>query len=85
MVVAENVLLLVGGLIIGTFCALVAIAPMFLDRGGRLPVETLALLLLGVLGTGTAGVARCDGGGTSIAVVVGADVSEVASGFSRTL
>jgi putative ABC transport system permease protein len=52
MVVAENVLLLVGGLIIGTFCALVAIAPMFLDRGGRLPVDTVALLLLGVLGTG---------------------------------
>ncbi len=52
MVVAENVLLLVGGLIIGTFCALVAIAPMFLDRGGRLPVGTVALLLLGVLGTG---------------------------------
>jgi hypothetical protein len=52
MVVAENVLLLVGGLIIGTFCALVAIAPMFLDRGARLPGTTLALLLIGVLGTG---------------------------------
>jgi ABC-type lipoprotein release transport system permease subunit len=52
MVVAENVLLLVGGLIIGTFCALVAIAPMFLDRGARLPIATLTLLLLGVLGTG---------------------------------
>ena len=52
MVVAENVFLLVGGLIIGTFCALVAIAPMFLDRGGRLPFDTLALLLVGVLGTG---------------------------------
>jgi hypothetical protein len=52
MVLAENVLLLIGGLIIGTFCALVAIAPMFLDRGARLPVATLALLLLGVLGTG---------------------------------
>ena len=52
MVVAENVLLLVGGLIIGTFCALVAIAPMFLDRGGRLPIDTVGLLLLGVLGTG---------------------------------
>jgi putative ABC transport system permease protein len=52
MVVAENVLLLLGGLIIGTFCALVAIAPMFLDRGGRLPMDTLALLLFGVLGTG---------------------------------
>jgi ABC-type antimicrobial peptide transport system permease subunit len=52
MVVAENVFLLLGGLIVGTFCALVAIAPMFLDRGGRLPISTLALLLLGVLGTG---------------------------------
>jgi hypothetical protein len=52
MVVAENVLLLVGGLTIGTFCALLAIAPMFLDRGGRLPIATLALLLLGVMGTG---------------------------------
>jgi ABC-type lipoprotein release transport system permease subunit len=52
MVVAENVLLLIGGLIIGTFCALVAIAPMLLDRGGRLPLDTLALLLLGVIGTG---------------------------------
>jgi putative ABC transport system permease protein len=52
MVVAENVFLLIAGLIIGTFCALVAIAPVFLDRGGRLPLDTLAMLLLGVLGTG---------------------------------
>jgi hypothetical protein len=52
MVVAENVLLLLGGLVVGTSCALLAIAPMFLDRGGRLPADTLALLLLGVLGTG---------------------------------
>ncbi len=52
MVVAENVWMLVSGLVVGTSCALVAIAPMFLDRGGRLPAETLALLLLGVLGTG---------------------------------
>lgn len=52
MVVAENVLLLLGGLVVGTFCALLAIAPMFLDRGGRLPVVTLAILLVGVLGTG---------------------------------
>jgi putative ABC transport system permease protein len=52
MVIAENVLLLVGGLIIGTFCALLAIAPMFLDRGARLPICTLGVLLLGVLGTG---------------------------------
>jgi hypothetical protein len=52
MVVAENVWLLVCGLLIGTCCALLAIAPAFLDRGGRLPIATLALLLLGVLGTG---------------------------------
>jgi len=52
MVVAENVLLLVGGLIIGTCCALIAIAPMFLDRSGQMPFYTLALLLTGVLGTG---------------------------------
>jgi putative ABC transport system permease protein len=52
MVVAENVFLLVGGLMIGTFCALVAIAPVLIERGGRLPVETVGLLLLGVLGTG---------------------------------
>jgi ABC-type lipoprotein release transport system permease subunit len=52
MVVAENVLLLIGGLMIGTFCALIAIAPTLLDRGGRLPLDTLALLLAGVLGTG---------------------------------
>jgi putative ABC transport system permease protein len=52
MVVAENVLLLVAGLTVGTFCALLAIAPMWLDRGGRLPSATLGLLLLGVLGTG---------------------------------
>ncbi len=52
MVVAENVLLLLAGLVVGTSCALLAIAPMFLDRGGRLPADTLALLLLGVMGTG---------------------------------
>ncbi len=52
MVVAENVFLLVGGLLVGATSALVAIAPVFLDRGGRLPAVTLALLLAGVLGTG---------------------------------
>ncbi len=52
MVVAENVFLLVGGLLVGATSALVAIAPVFLDRGGRFPAVTLALLLAGVLGTG---------------------------------
>ncbi|HET9468198.1 MAG TPA: FtsX-like permease family protein, partial [Vicinamibacterales bacterium] len=52
MVVAENVLLLVCGLAVGTICAVVAIAPAFLDRGSRLPIDTVGWLLLGVLGTG---------------------------------
>jgi len=52
MVMAENILLLAGGLIVGASCALLAIAPMFLDRGGRLPGSTLVVLLLGVLATG---------------------------------
>lgn len=52
MVMAENVLLLVGGLFVGTSCALLAIAPMFLDRGSQLPGLSLAVLLVGVLLTG---------------------------------
>ena len=52
LVMAENILLLAGGLMIGASCAMLAIAPMFLDRGGRLPGATLGLLLLGVLVTG---------------------------------
>jgi putative ABC transport system permease protein len=52
MVVAENILLLVGGLAVGTFCALLAIAPTLMDRGGRLPGPMLGVFLLGVLVTG---------------------------------
>ena len=52
MVIAENVLLLTCGLTAGAVCALLAIAPMFLDRGGRLPAATIGLLLFGVLMTG---------------------------------
>jgi hypothetical protein len=52
MVVAENVLLLVSGLMVGSVCALVAIAPVFLDRGGEMPAGTITLLLVAVLGTG---------------------------------
>lgn len=52
MVMAENVLLLLGGLFVGTSCALLAIAPTFLDRGGQLPGSALAVLLAGVLLTG---------------------------------
>jgi len=53
MVIAENVLMLVSGLAIGFVCALLAIAPVFFERGGRLPNISLGLLLLGVLLSGT--------------------------------
>jgi len=40
------VLLLVWGLFIGTACALVAIAPAALERGGRLPATQAGALML---------------------------------------
>jgi putative ABC transport system permease protein len=49
MVMAENILILLCGLVVGALCALVAIAPTLFDRGGRLPGATLAILLVGVL------------------------------------
>ena len=52
LTIAENVLLLVSGLLAGTVCALLAITPAWLDRGGRLPAVGLALLLGGVLVSG---------------------------------
>jgi len=52
MVFAENALLLVLGLGTGTVCALLAIAPVFFQRGGRLPNISLGLLLLAVLISG---------------------------------
>jgi putative ABC transport system permease protein len=52
MVIAENALLLVLGLGTGTVCALLAIAPAFLERGGRLPNISLGVLLLAVLISG---------------------------------
>jgi hypothetical protein len=51
-VLAENVLLLGWGLVIGALCALVAIAPAVAERGGRLPVAGGALLLVAVLAAG---------------------------------
>jgi ABC-type antimicrobial peptide transport system permease subunit len=48
MVIAENVFLLLSGILIGTVCALIAIAPAFFERGGHLPDPSLALLLLAV-------------------------------------
>jgi ABC-type lipoprotein release transport system permease subunit len=52
MVVAENALILTCGVITGAGCALLAIAPILLERGGSLPVFSLTLLLIGVLAAG---------------------------------
>lgn len=52
MVIAENALLLICGLATGIICAGLAIAPVLIDRGARLPDAWLGLLLLAVLVTG---------------------------------
>jgi ABC-type antimicrobial peptide transport system permease subunit len=52
LVLAENVLLLVGGLSIGTVCAGLAIAPAIAERGGHLPLLSMAGLLAAVAVTG---------------------------------
>ena len=52
MVITENVLMLCCGLIVGFVCALLAIAPVLFERGGRLPNISLGLLLLAVLFSG---------------------------------
>jgi putative ABC transport system permease protein len=46
MVLVENVVLLTAGLVAGTICAAIAVAPGVLERGGRLPLSSGALLLL---------------------------------------
>ncbi len=52
MAVAENAVLLLCGLLTGTACALLAIAPVLFSRGGQLPNLSLGLLLLSVLISG---------------------------------
>ena len=52
MVLAENAFLLLSGLVIGTTCALLAIAPVFIARGGQLPFTSLGLLLSVVIISG---------------------------------
>ena len=52
MVISENVLMLCCGVGLGFICALLAIAPVFFERGGRLPNVSLGLLLLAVLVSG---------------------------------
>ena len=54
MVLAENALLLFAGLAAGAGCAIVAIAPAWLERGGGVPLVSLGALLLAVVATGFA-------------------------------
>lgn len=54
MILAENALLLACGLLTGTLCALLAIAPVVAARGGRLPLASLGLLLAAVVVSGLA-------------------------------
>ncbi len=60
IVVAENLLLVAWGLAIGTVCAIVAIMPAALERGGRLPVGSgsaalvFAVFLAGLLSSAVA-------------------------------
>jgi len=49
LLLSESLLLLVTGLAAGTACAVVAIAPAWLDRGGRLPFASIGALLASVL------------------------------------
>ena len=52
MVLAENAFLLFAGLAIGAGCAVVAIAPAWIDRGGGVPLLSLGGLLFVVVATG---------------------------------
>jgi putative ABC transport system permease protein len=52
MAIAENALLLLGGLLTGAISAMMAIAPVLLDRGGRLPAVSLLILLCAVFVVG---------------------------------
>ena len=52
MVIAENFFLLACGLLTGAVCAVLAIAPVLFERGGRAPGVSLGFLLLAVLISG---------------------------------
>jgi hypothetical protein len=52
MVLSEGMALVIGGLAIGTFCAIVAIVPALRDRAQSLPILSLTSLLIGVVVTG---------------------------------
>ncbi len=52
MILAENLLILIGGLVIGTACALVAIIPAITSRGGNVAAESMAGWLALILAVG---------------------------------
>ena len=52
MVLSEGMALVIGGLLIGTFCAIIAIVPALGDRAQSLPIGSLLMLLIGVAVTG---------------------------------
>jgi putative ABC transport system permease protein len=52
MTVGENATLLLGGLLTGVLCALIAVAPAWIERGGQLPALTLLPVLGGVFAVG---------------------------------
>ena len=52
MVITENVLMLCLGLAVGFVCALLSIAPVLFERGGKAPNISLGLLLLAILVSG---------------------------------
>ncbi|HET9704791.1 MAG TPA: FtsX-like permease family protein [Vicinamibacterales bacterium] len=54
MVMSEGLALVVGGLLLGATCALVAILPALRDRAQSLPLGSLSLLLVAVVVTGAA-------------------------------
>jgi hypothetical protein len=54
MVLSEGMALVVGGLLLGAGCAVVAILPALADRSQSLPIGSLSALLAGVVLTGAA-------------------------------
>jgi hypothetical protein len=52
MVLSEGLALVLGGLLIGTTCAVIAILPALRDRAQSMPIGSLVTLLIGVVATG---------------------------------
>jgi putative ABC transport system permease protein len=52
MTIVENTAILLGGLLTGILCALIAVSPALVERGGRVPALTLMPLLAAVVVVG---------------------------------